>query len=71
MYYFVVEISSLKDGSTPCAVTRKDSLREAIMLYHQVMSAGLANADVVKVSCAILDESCNKVDIDPGVYDGE
>lgn len=51
---YVVEISTDKQGQTAKAVTDKETMNEARMLYHQILAAMLANPDVVHGICTIL-----------------
>ena len=54
MNYLVVE-SAIVDGAQPSAVTVKDDLNEAKMLFHQIRASQLANEKVSYGVAAILD----------------
>lgn len=49
MRYFVEEITILRDGSAPIAITEKANEQEARAAYHQVMASAIINPDVVIV----------------------
>lgn len=53
---FRVIESATVDGKVASAVTPKYSIKDAEMLYHQVMASMLANDNVTEGLCTILDE---------------
>lgn len=52
--YYVVEVSTTENG-TAKAVTEKETLDGAKMLFHQVMASIMANNKVESGLCVVLD----------------
>ena len=50
MNYFI-EITNLKDGTTPMAIYSKDSYEAAQMQFHQTLASAMANENVL--SCLV------------------
>ena len=57
MKYFVIETASVNHGAIAKAITEKDTLDEAKMLFHQVRASALANPDVTYSLCEVIDEA--------------
>lgn len=49
MRFFVEEITVLKDGSAPIAITEKASENEAISSFHQAMASAIINPNVESI----------------------
>lgn len=64
MKYFVIEAASVNHGTIAKAITEKDTLDEAKMLFHQVRASALANPELTYSLCEIIDEA-------GGVYNKE
>lgn len=46
MKFYVEEITTLKDGTSPIAITEKPSLEEALAVFHQTMASAIINPNV-------------------------
>ena len=49
MKFYVEEITVLKDGTSPIAITEKASENEARASFHQAMASAIINEDVVSI----------------------
>ena len=49
MKFYVEEITTLKDGTSPIAITEKPSENEARASFHQTMASAIINEDVVSI----------------------
>ena len=49
MKFYVEEITVLKDGTSPIAITEKESELEARASFHQSMASAIINEDVVSI----------------------
>lgn len=49
MKYYVEEITVLKDGTSPIAITEKASEKDAISSFHQAMASAIINPDVASI----------------------
>ena len=49
MKFYVEEITVLKDGTSPIAITEKASENEARANYHQAMASAIINPDVASI----------------------
>ena len=49
MKFYVEEITVLKDGTSPIAITEKASELEARASLHQAMASAIINPDVVSI----------------------
>lgn len=56
MKYFVEEITILKDGATPTAVTPKNDYAEALSAYHQCLASAIISESVASIHCEVKDE---------------
>lgn len=54
MTYFVFEATTTEAQGIAKQVTEKETLNEGIMLFHQVMAAARANADVIEALCVVI-----------------
>lgn len=49
MKFYVEEITVLKDGTSPIAITEKANENEARTSYHQAMASAIINPDVASI----------------------
>ena len=49
MKFYIEEITVLKDGTSPIAITEKASENEARASYHQAMASAIINPDVASI----------------------
>ena len=49
MKYYVEEITVMKDGTSPIAITEKASENEARASFHQAMASAIINPDVESI----------------------
>lgn len=49
MKFYVEEITVLKDGTSPIAITEKESEKEAISSFHQAMASAIINPNVASI----------------------
>ena len=64
MKYYVEEITVMKDGTSPIAITEKASESEARASFHQTMASAIINPDVESIHC----EAKNNVG---GIYESK
>ena len=51
MKFYVEEITVLKDGTSPIAITENESENEARASYHQAMASAIINPNVISIHC--------------------
>ena len=49
MKFYIEEITVLKDGTSPIAITEKPSENEARASFHQVMASAIINSNVESI----------------------
>ena len=49
MKFYVEEITVLKDGASPIAITEKPSENEARASFHQIMASAMINENVASI----------------------
>ena len=51
MKFYIEEITVLKDGTSPIAITEKSSENEARASFHQAMASAIINPNVESIHC--------------------
>ena len=57
--YFVEEMTVLKDGTYPVAITNKETKEEALSALHQTLASAYINGEVVTCHVEVKDELGN------------
>ena len=57
MKYYVMEAATPKTGTEAIGVTAKESIDEAMMLYHQICASKRADATVTKATVVVINDA--------------
>ena len=64
MEFYVTEAIKIKDQNTAVNVTVKNDVKEAKMLFHQILASAFANKDLENVVVEITNSYGGRVDVE-------